>query len=70
MSGNSNDISRRDFFKLSGAVVATTAAGGLAASGPVQAAMVSTKGKANLPKAKGPRLVVVGGGTSGLTIAK
>jgi NADH dehydrogenase FAD-containing subunit len=70
MTRNTNDISRRDFFKLSGAVAAATAAGGVALSAPAQAAMVGTKGKANLPKAKGPRLVVVGGGTSGLTIAK
>jgi sulfide dehydrogenase [flavocytochrome c] flavoprotein subunit len=70
MTRNTKDISRRDFFKLSGAVAAATAAGGVALSSPVQAAMVGTNGKANLPKAKGPRLVVVGGGTSGLTIAK
>jgi NADH dehydrogenase FAD-containing subunit len=32
--------------------------------------MIGSGTKAALPKAKGPRLVVVGGGTSGLTIAK
>lgn len=32
--------------------------------------MLGTGAKAKLPKAKGPRLVVVGGGSSGLTIAK
>jgi len=70
MSSHGNDISRRTFFKVSGAVAAATAVGGIATSAPAQAAMLGTHGKADLPKAKGPRLVVVGGGTSGLTIAK
>ena len=70
MSGNGNDLSRRGFFKLSGALAATTAVAGMAATAPAQAAMVGNNGKAPLPKAKGPRLVIVGGGTSGLTIAK
>ena len=71
MSDNSNDLSRRDFIKLSGLAACTLAAAGCAtAGGGSQAAMVGTGGKADLPKAKGPRLVVVGGGTSGLTVAK
>jgi NADH dehydrogenase FAD-containing subunit len=71
MSDNSNDLSRRNFIKLGGAAAASIAAAGAGTiAQPAQAAMVGTNGKANLPKAKGPRLVVVGGGTSGLTIAK
>ncbi len=71
MSESGNDISRRDFIKLSGvAAAAATLGAGAAMPATAQAAMVNLGGKANLPKAKGPRLVVVGGGTSGLTIAK
>jgi sulfide dehydrogenase [flavocytochrome c] flavoprotein subunit len=70
MSENRNDFSRRDFIKLSSLTAASLAVGGCAATGPAQATMVGTSGKAPLPKAKGPRLVVLGGGTSGLTIAK
>jgi NADH dehydrogenase FAD-containing subunit len=70
MSESGNDISRRDFIKFSGAAAAATLAVGASVPGSAQAAMVGTKGKADLPKAKGPRLVVVGGGTSGLTLAK
>jgi NADH dehydrogenase FAD-containing subunit len=70
MSGNGNDLSRRNFIKLGGAAAASVAVAGAAVSGTVQAAGVSTGTKANLPKATGPRLVVVGGGSSGLTIAK
>jgi NADH dehydrogenase FAD-containing subunit len=65
-----SDFNRRDFLRLSSA----TMAGGVAAltglTSPTTAAAVSTGVKAELPVAKGPRLVVVGGGTSGLTIAK
>ena len=67
-------FTRRDFFKLSGAAAATLAAGAstLNTTSAQAAAAHVSKGikKAYLPKAKGPRLVVVGGGTSGLTIAK
>ncbi|MDD5249178.1 MAG: FAD/NAD(P)-binding oxidoreductase [Rhodocyclaceae bacterium] len=71
MNDNSNDLSRRNFIKFGGVAAASIAAVGASTmSQSAQAAMVGTKGKANLPKAKGPRLVVVGGGTSGLTIAK
>ncbi len=68
---------RRHFLKMSG--VALAAAPAVLAAGP--AAFAADQGSvakapavvsrtANLPKAKGPRLVVVGGGTSGLTVAK
>ncbi|RMD69891.1 MAG: NAD(P)/FAD-dependent oxidoreductase [Gammaproteobacteria bacterium] len=67
-------VSRRDFLKISGA------AAGLAAGGTLSASAVAGKAKsapmglmvkpAELPKAKGPRVIVVGGGWSGLTIAK
>ncbi|GAB4438203.1 MAG: FAD-dependent oxidoreductase [Rhodocyclaceae bacterium] len=66
----SDGINRRDFLKLSGAAVAGGAAATAGYTPAVQAASVSAGGKAALPKAKGPRLVVVGGGSSGLTIAK
>lgn len=71
-----NDQSRRNFLKLGGAALAMGATGlatGAAASAPTgadKAPAVSTRTKAYLPKATGPRLIVVGGGTSGLTIAK
>jgi NADH dehydrogenase FAD-containing subunit len=65
-------LSRRSFLKLSGSGAALAATGPLAAAcakgGP---ATMGTTGKAaELPKATGPRVVVVGGGWSGLTIAK
>lgn len=63
-------LSRRNFLKLSAATSAL-AVGGTAVSTSAFAKTVSIgKTKAALPKAKGPRLVIVGGGTSGLTIAK
>jgi sulfide dehydrogenase [flavocytochrome c] flavoprotein subunit len=73
---------RRDFMKLSGsAALAAGASAGLTGSIIAQAAGKETGGassaplawvkhKAPLPKAKGQRVVVVGGGWSGLTIAK
>ena len=69
-----NEIPRRSFIKLGGAV-ASLAAGSMV-SPTVQAAdapknhMIGAGVAADLPKATGPRLVVVGGGASGLTIAK
>lgn len=66
-------LTRRDFFKLSGAAAATLAVGSGslgATSAEAKMMSISTNVKASLPKAKGPRLVVVGAGTSGLTIAK
>ncbi|MDP1707533.1 MAG: FAD-dependent oxidoreductase [Gammaproteobacteria bacterium] len=64
-------ISRRDFVKLTGAAIAAVGMGGHAAqveAAPKSAAVVRTK--AYLPKPKGPRVVVIGAGTAGLTIAK
>ena len=71
-----NEQSRRNFLKLSGAALAmgatglATSAAALASTSPGKSAAVASTIKAPLPRAKGPRLVVVGGGTSGLTIAK
>lgn len=65
--------SRRNFMKMGGVMLAAGTAG---LAGVTRSAMasgapaVATGTMAALPKAKGPRLVVVGGGTSGLTIAK
>lgn len=65
-------ISRRDFVKLTGAALAAAGLGGHAAQAAAapKSAAVHARGKAYLPKAKGPRVVVVGAGTAGLTIAK
>lgn len=77
-----HEIDRRHFLKMSGTVLAAApavlAAGPAAlaagaaqpASGKQEAPFVSTHRMLDLPKAKGPRLVIIGGGTSGLTIAK
>jgi NADPH-dependent 2,4-dienoyl-CoA reductase/sulfur reductase-like enzyme len=64
-------LDRRDFLRLSGtgaAVVAAGTAGAMVASAPALAGPASQA--ASLPKASGPRCVVVGGGWSGLTMAK
>ncbi|TAM09570.1 MAG: sulfur oxidation protein, flavocytochrome C [Nevskiaceae bacterium] len=74
---------RRQFLKIGGALLAAApmvaaAPAVFAAGGKGPASERSAKGVkgvltghwANLPKAKGPRLVVVGGGTSGLSVAK
>ena len=69
----SDCINRRDFLKMSSAAVvggATVMTGCATAAGSATETAASIGFKAALPKAKGPRLVVVGGGTSGLTIAK
>jgi NADH dehydrogenase FAD-containing subunit len=65
-------VTRRDFIKISGVSTAALASGvvGNALAAGKKAPMVNTGGMAELPKATGPRVVVVGGGTSGLTIAK
>lgn len=77
-----HEIDRRHFLKMSGTVLAAApavlAAGPAAlaagaaqpAGGKPGAPFVSTHRMLDLPKAKGPRLVIIGGGTSGLTIAK
>jgi NADH dehydrogenase FAD-containing subunit len=67
-------LSRRDFLQASGGLVLAAGASGsvLAADGQMQAPAVvgQTVKKAPLPSARGPRVVVVGGGWSGLTVAK
>ncbi len=68
-----NKITRRSFFKISGVTAAAATISvplsACAAGGIPHAATVTAKA-ADLPKAKGPRVVVVGGGWSGLTMAK
>ncbi len=71
----SKKLSRRNFLKVSGAGLVGAGMVGLGAvpdtaEAKSRATAVLTAKKAYLPKAKGPRVVVVGGGTSGLTIAK
>ncbi len=71
-----SDLNRRGFLKLSGAILAAGTAG--CATGVTGSAVAESSSKSagmassamiNLPKAKGPRLVIVGAGTSGMTIA-
>ncbi len=71
MSESTN--SRRSFLKMGGAMLAAGTAGcatGVTGSAMASAPAVTSGMMADLPKAKGPRLVVVGAGTSGLTVAK
>ena len=67
-------ISRRKALQVSGLIVATTAINGCAnKNNPKPSEKKSnsqTSYKAPIPNAKGPRVVVVGGGWSGLSIAK
>ncbi|HEY9084854.1 MAG TPA: FAD-dependent oxidoreductase [Candidatus Tyrphobacter sp.] len=68
-------LTRRDLIKLGGITAAGMAASSeLVRPAPAQAAlvgpMISRQTRADVPAAQGPRLVVIGGGTSGLTIAK
>ncbi len=66
-------LGRRDFLKTAGLAGVGVAAGmgGMAAgSAPAAAVAGPLSRAADLPKNKGPRVVVVGGGWSGLTIAK
>ncbi len=72
-----SDLSRRDLIKLTGltglAAVGAAAPEALApvrAEAAVAGPIVSLQSVADLPAPTGPRLVVIGGGTSGLTIAK
>jgi sulfide dehydrogenase [flavocytochrome c] flavoprotein chain len=69
-----SDLSRRDVIKLAGLAAAGAVTQEALATARTEAAvagpMVSPQRKAALPAPTGPRLVVVGGGTSGLTIAK
>ncbi|MGO9445676.1 MAG: FAD-dependent oxidoreductase [Thiobacillaceae bacterium] len=74
----SEKITRRDFVKIGGLAAGLGAIGSVGCASTSQAVaasdskapMVGTGVKAEIPAAKGPRLVVVGAGTSGLTIAK
>ncbi len=70
----SHSFGRRQFLKLSGGSVFAAAAVGTAvvtASRPASAAISGRTSKpADLPAARGPRCVVVGGGASGATLAK
>ena len=61
---------RRSFLKMSGTLLAAGTAGLGAGPSAVAAPVAMKRRLADLPKPKGPRLVIVGGGTSGLTIAK
>ncbi len=73
MTKKSNgNISRREFGKLATGSLAMAGAGGaILAPTPATAAIAGTIGRAaDLPAAKGRRIVVVGGGWSGLTLAK
>ena len=71
-------VSRRDFIRLTGSAavagLGATSGLGLGLGGKAEAAMVKTHATFNaeavLPKPKGLRVVVVGGGWSGLTAAK
>ena len=66
-------ISRRDMLKLGGVAAASAALSGCSAAKSSNAKPNAAKAgikMAPIPKAKGPRVVVVGGGWSGLSIAK
>ncbi len=65
-----NGIGRRGFLKLGAAGVAGAATIGGKAKPAAAAVAGGTMTAAPLPAAKGPRVVVVGGGWSGLTMAK
>ncbi|TAM60909.1 twin-arginine translocation signal domain-containing protein [bacterium] len=69
-----SDLSRRDLIKMTGLAAAGMAAVAEVRPRPADAALagpvVQLDPSADLPKAAGTRLVVLGGGTSGLTIAK
>ena len=64
---------RRDFLKMSGIGVTAAMSGitlGQANAADHKAPMVGLARKMPLPKAKGQRVVIIGGGVSGLTIAR
>lgn len=69
---NPSRVDRRGFLKLSGtATLGTAAAAGGLTARPAAAAIAGSSARpAPLPDAKGPRVVVVGGGWAGLTMAK
>ena len=73
MSKNtSGPVSRREFGKIATGGLAMAGAGGVILSpGPAAAALPTLIGRpADLPRATGRRVVVVGGGWSGLSVAK
>ncbi|UFS62132.1 NAD(P)/FAD-dependent oxidoreductase [Sulfurimonas sp. HSL-3221] len=63
-------FSRRDALKLGGALAAAMAAGGTAEAAEATPKTDTADSPAPLPTPKGPRVVVVGGGWSGLSMAK
>jgi NADH dehydrogenase FAD-containing subunit len=72
--GTSKGLGRRQFLKLSGgSTLAAAIAAGTGVGAP-KIALAAPSGRtsrpADLPAAKGPRCVVVGGGASGVTLAK
>ena len=72
----SDDLTRRDFAKLGaklglvGGVSVATSAGLSREAHAAPHVARALANPADLPKAKGPRIVVIGGGWSGLTLAK
>ena len=61
-------VSRRDFFKISGVLSASSVAS--YASETTQVSQIAQTFKAPLPEKIAPRVIVVGGGWSGLSVAK
>jgi sulfide dehydrogenase [flavocytochrome c] flavoprotein subunit len=69
--GSSDGLGRRQFLKVSvGSTIAAAVVGATVSTPTVAAVSGRTNRPADLPAAKGPRCVVVGGGASGLTLAK
>ena len=62
-------LSRRDFFKISG-IVSASSITSYASETPLSSPQISQTFKAPLQDTKAPRVVVVGGGWSGLSVAK
>jgi sulfide dehydrogenase [flavocytochrome c] flavoprotein chain len=63
-------MNRRDLLKISGLAVAAGATSAFAGNSKMDAKTCPIMGADALPKASGKRIVIVGGGPSGLTIAK
>jgi len=61
-------VSRRDFFKISGVLTASSVASYASQTAPTT--QTATTFKAPLPAKNNPRVIVVGGGWSGLSVAK
>ena len=64
------DLSRRKALKFTGVFVAATATNGYATAESSKVTKKTVSSKAPITDAKGPRVVIVGGGWSGLSIAK